>query len=390
MARITIRKLTPEDRARINAFKDLKVAHPKLAAADARTRELIDEPGDSAAILVQGPTGVGKSTLAATISRSAAASMAAELADDVERFPPIVVRAPAPAGTTFSWRDFLFRAMRALNEPALEDKIVVPRDPRVARSSESFRTIDGIRVVFEDVVRARRPKAIFIDEAQHMVANASGSVPRNQLDFIKSLADATESVFVLVGTYDLSVMRNQSGQLGRRCLDVHFSRYHWDNPAEQSDFRNVVATFGDQIGFARTELLGDLEFIYERSAGCVGILKPWFARALVLALRSGHEPTGADLAATALSGKALLEIAKEIVIGERAFADHPDTIPDLREQLGLVSHRPPFPERRPELPTAAAEMPSPRPTLSGQAAPSRRKRRVGRRGPHRDPVGAST
>ena len=42
---------------------------------------------------------------------------------------------------------------------------------------------------------------------------------------IKSTASRAQTVHVLIGTYELLAFRNLSGQLSRRSVDLHFSRY---------------------------------------------------------------------------------------------------------------------------------------------------------------------
>lgn len=402
MSRRSIRPLTAPERAAVAEFVKLRVAHPKLDLVDQQTHLMIDHPSDSAAVLVQGPTGVGKSTLAERIARSVAESQREELMNDPQLYPPLLIRAPAPAGAQFSWHDFLHRGLVELGEPAVELKGSNARRRNPATRAASFRTIDGIRMAFEDAVRARRPKAIIVDEAQHLTHVGTGARLAHQLDFIKSLSDASESVFVLVGTYDLSTMRNLSGQLGRRCLDVHFSRYHWENLSERSQFASVVDQFAAGLPVDAGMLQTELPYLYERSAGCVGILKPWLVRALVVSLREGRPITLEDLRLKSLSARTLDVIADEIKAGEAQMADDQETIVGLREKLGLVAPAmPPGLVAPPVVRTAAPDVartvipvgPKPRTPASAAEAtiPTRRQRpRVGRRGPHRDPVGSAS
>src|SRR5205823_9446897 len=83
----------------------------------------------------------------------------------------------------------------------------------------------ALRLAFERSLQLRKPRAILIDDAEHIAKAARGSKLLDQLDHVKSLAIMTKTVHVLVGTYDLLVVRNLSAQLSRRSVDVHFSRY---------------------------------------------------------------------------------------------------------------------------------------------------------------------
>ncbi len=82
-----------------------------------------------------------------------------------------------------------------------------------------------LRLALESALIHRRPAAFFIDEAQHLAKMKSGRKLQDQLDSIKSLASLTDTVHILVGTYELLPFRNLSAQLSRRSIDIHFPRY---------------------------------------------------------------------------------------------------------------------------------------------------------------------
>ena len=76
----------------------------------------------------------------------------------------------------------------------------------------------------EQALRHRHPPVVFVDEAQHLARIASGHRLSDQLEVIKSIANRTETVHVLLGTYELMAFRNLSAQLSRRSVDLHFQR----------------------------------------------------------------------------------------------------------------------------------------------------------------------
>src|SRR4029434_2123935 len=88
----------------------------------------------------------------------------------------------------------------------------------------------------ERALAFRRPVAILIDEAQHLARIGSGRRVSDQLDVIKSLANRTKTVHVLIGTYELLAFRNLSAQLSRRSIDIHFPRYRLANPGDAKSF----------------------------------------------------------------------------------------------------------------------------------------------------------
>jgi hypothetical protein len=118
---------------------------------------------------------------------------------------------------------------------------------------------------------------------------ASGRRLLDQLDVIKSIANRTQTVHVLYGTYDLLAFRNLNGQLSRRSIDVHFPRYRTDFADDRQAFIGVLRSLAQQLPLAEPpDLAADWEFLYERSIGCVGVLKQWLIRALSAALRGGR------------------------------------------------------------------------------------------------------
>lgn len=360
--------LTPAENAQMAAFEAYRISHPKLMTADKEICDLIEHPTGAAAYLVIGPTGAGKTTLIERVVRSLHNGMVDELRADPGRYPALVIRTPAPAGMSFSWRDLFMRGLAELDEPEINAKEPRPRAGSVGHAQ--FKSVDGARWAFEDAVRARRPKAVILDEGSHLTAVGSGLALSHQLDLIKSLSDATEAVFAIVGTYDLVKFRNLSGQLGRRCRDVHLPRYRFDVDEDMHVWRNIIHTFARQLPIESTDLVAEAEYLYEGSAGCVGILKQWLDRALVAALLDQRALDHAQLVKTRLSTQALVQIASEIAQGERAVAETEEDRHNLRALLGL------------EAPVLAA--------FERQSArPAKTRRRVGKRNPTSDPVGVT-
>jgi len=55
-------------------------------------------------------------------------------------------------------------------------------------------------------------------------SGTQGSTLQEQLEWLKSLSK-TGVLYILVGTYDLFNFGKLNGQIGRRCLPIHFPRY---------------------------------------------------------------------------------------------------------------------------------------------------------------------
>jgi hypothetical protein len=200
------------------------------------------------------------------------------------------------------------------------------------------------------------------------------------MDTLKSLAALTGTTHVLVGTYELLGLADLSAQLSRRSVVVHFGRYRADDAADVRAFKSVLLTFQRHLPLAaEPDLVGRWEELYERSVGCVGVLKDWLHRSLAAAL-DADEPTLAPRQLERQAGPArrLLSLAREIQEGEAALAEGDRARGELRRLLGLAV-----------APTASAVAPN------GLAAPGatdigppRSPGRAVQRRPTRDPVGA--
>jgi hypothetical protein len=286
--------------------------------------------------------------------------------------PFVAVEAAAPDNGTFNWRDHYRRTLVEMSEPMLDCKLK-PKWIRFAHDSrgQQFVRPDAsaaqLRQALESAVQHRRPAAILIDEAQHLTRMASGRRLADQLEVIKSLANCTRTVHILLGTYDLLAFRHLNGQLSRRSLDIHFRRYSAENRDDIRVFKSTVLTFQRHLPLEdQPDLLPLWEWLYERSVGCIGILKEWLDRALIAALGEGCKTlTARHLETTALSAARCEKIALEAQEGERQLLLADQARPRLRELLGLEG-------------TAAGTAARRTPHLP---------RRVGQRKPKRDPIG---
>ena len=363
--------------ARLAHFQRYTVAHPQLIEAKEKLLAAIQDAEPNSLVFVFGPTGVGKTTLRRRIEQILTEELRPELEQDRGRLAVVGVEAVAPDSGSFSWRDHFKRLLLEMDEPLIEYKrdfeagFVPTRSP--ARPKP---TTADYRYGVEQALCFRRPAAVMIDEAQHLAKMGSGRRLLDQLDVIKSIANRTQTVHVLYGTYDLLAFRNLNGQLSRRSVDVHLPRYRAECAGDQNAFVSVVRSLAQQLPLPEPSgLVDDWEFLYERSAGCVGILKQWLVRALSAALRRREATLSRrTLESHALSIVQVDKILSEASEGEMRLRDDNDAASRLRERLGLI-------------PVAAqcreAEVKRPGP------APRRTGRRPGQRRPVRDIVGSA-
>jgi energy-coupling factor transporter ATP-binding protein EcfA2 len=349
------------------------MGHPHLVAVRDALMNAIHEVPCNSLILVLGPTGVGKTTLRAKIEQLLVSELLPTLQDDRGRIPVVSVECVAPESGSFNWRDHFRRMLIQMDEPLVDYKIDPQAPVRVGNSSVRF--MPSSRAVgaeyhhaVERALSFRRPIAVLVDEAQHLARMGSGRRLSDQLDVIKSLANRTKTVHVLIGTYELLAFRNLSAQLSRRCIDIHFPRYRAESASDLKAFRSIVKSFEHQLPLDRApDLLSDWQYLYERSIGCVGILKDWLTRALASAARRKADSLNLkDLELHALSVAQCDKMLSESIEGERALLENTAERERLRARLGLERSEPAgIVERRKSMP------------------------RPGQRAPVRDVIGAS-
>lgn len=375
--------LSQPARARLDYFKALTIKHPSLDAAYGDVCGAIQDGAPGSLILVQGPAGVGKTTLLQLIEKLLTEEMLPELERDSERIAVVRLAAVAPEARGFNWKEYFRRLLLALAEPMVERKIKQPHtegdgaksDPRHQASLDAVPHMSSanLRYATEQALRRRRPCVVLLDDAQHLAITGSGRKLLDQLNTLKSIADLTQTTHVLAGTYELTAFRNLSGQLSRRSVDVELTRYRAADRAERQAFVNALWTFQRHLPLAEMpDLVADWNYFFERSIGCIGILKDWLTRSLALSLRSGKASLSErELHTRALTTAQCAKLLAEAKEGERELSDTLQARSELRLGLGLEADC-----------KSASDT-----ALQASSSPLKKRRAVGRRRPVRDMVG---
>lgn len=376
--------LKQSDSARNAYFRSYTVAHPKLREANDELSDAIREAIPGSLILVCGPTGAGKTTLRLRTEQRITNEMLKELEADPGRFAVVGIDAISPNSGNFNWKDFYKSVLKKFDEPCINYKIKPSARKDAGRTygrlvTNPLTAGTELREAAEEAIKHRRPAALLIDEAQHLAKMSSGRKLQDQLDSIKSLASSTEIPIVLIGTYELLALRNLSAQLSRRSVDVHFRRYRAEHNDERKAFKNVLWSFQNHLPLQdQPDLIGEWDYFYERSVGCIGVLKVWLTRALAKALKDGGKVLAhKHLEKSALSVSQCEKILDEATEGESLLDDSREDRARLRSSMGLEAL---FTKSNENGHGESAE------TEQKLTAPKRR-RRPGERNPKRDPIG---
>ena len=153
----------------------------------------------------------------------------------------------------------------------------------IIRRSRS--SVDEKRLGVLSLLRVLGPRAVILDEAQHIAQVPGVRGHANILDDIKDCVTRTGIAHVLAGTYELSPLIAPSDQLGRRSRIAHFPPYDARHKADREAFASVFAQLVMELPFPEPSRTWDalkvhLEAVHEGCLGCVGILKDWLVDAL--------------------------------------------------------------------------------------------------------------
>lgn len=325
----------------------LRIKHTRIDDVMRETRTLIYPGSQNDMLLVCGPTGVGKSTLARYLVEDATQEAAPRMAIDAGLIPTIYVEAPSSGERKFSWRLFYHKILTALDgkldAPKVDYYVDQDTNQMIRPRTLARNTLAAIRTAVESTLRSRGTQTLIIDEAAHLM-QAGGGQLQNHLDTLKSLANNSGVQIVLVGSYDLYQLMSLSGQLARRTHVIHFERYREDREDDVRAFKACVKRFQDKL----PDLWEDRLMLYcaelqQNTLGCIGTLSSVLTRAALLARQTGGWSEDALRRALLTQGQ-YQQILEEVLEGERAINPgvtrmfpNPPRSPRQRNDLGRTA-----------------------------------------------------
>lgn len=314
--------LIPVDKT-AQSLRQLRINHTRVKQVTGELKTLIYPDSQDSLLLVCGPTGAGKSTLARHLVESELAASHTDMQTDAGLIPAIYVEAPASGEADFSWRLFYQRILEQLESDTCLPKYAFGIDEETGRLVRPRRAVDrtlaGLRSAVERALRQRNTRFLVIDEAAHIIRQTRASRLEIQLDTLKSLANECGVQIVLVGAYDLYQLVSLSGQLARRTHILHFERYREDVSTDVRAFSACVRIFELELPVLWAgQLMPHVQALHENTLGCIGTLSAVLTRAAKFAEASGGWATDALLRAL-LTQAQRAKILEEILDGEAAI-----------------------------------------------------------------------
>ncbi|MDO8773124.1 MAG: AAA family ATPase [Burkholderiaceae bacterium] len=262
------------------AFAKLSVKHQKQNDALQDAAFLLTMCNNVDFVLIEGPTGAGKSHLMERLKKEVNQFYSPQLAEFPGMVPYLSTVAVADGAKKFGWKRCWSDASKGLCDPFSAARSWRTSDhPTVRYPGESLTT--GVaRQDFENELRLRRTRAWGIDEAHHILLGGVAGAPSDQFEVLKSVSQITPIKLVLCGTYQLPRLLNYSGQVMRRSATVTLAPYSLQHEADITQFASICKTLLEKLP-TRTALNPEdcVEDLFYGTLGCVGVLKDWIARA---------------------------------------------------------------------------------------------------------------
>lgn len=362
---------------KLTYFLDKTILHARLDMALHDALDAILSETGPDIVIVTGPTGVGKTTLAARLEREVANHFEPNRRYSPGMIPVVRLSAVTTGSQGFDWRDFYIRLLCRLDQTNPQLKLDFGGElghlsEAPFHMAKNRLTTGGYERTIEVALQHRSAHVLIIDEANQIVVGCNPKELRRRFEVIKSLAIETGVTIILVGTYDLLEIRDQSAQLVRRSRIIHLPRYRLDDADDCTAFGSALQTFGAHMPFAQVpNLTEQFEYFYLKSAGCVGILKVWLDAVVEAALNADQDQlTIEDMEHYGMENRCLQTIIEEALVGERKLgAVSLDALKNL-----VLAHK-------------AGLGQAGKSDIGRHFGKPRQKRRVGERSARRDPVG---
>lgn len=280
------RRLVKAVGAGATALATASIAHQRASVVLAETIDHLTSPGDLAIVLLVGPSGVGKTQLAAQIMgeirRLLGSRPALPAHHDV-----LPLQAPGSKGGRYPWPALASGINQRLNLPPFRLATPPAWQERPRGNIERLRGIDdpGALEMAASWIASCEVQLVVLNEAVNLMPALTGRLAEEHLHKFKDLVQRSQARWLLNGTKRLADLPSLSPELERRSVIVPFESYDADDPRDHQEFGRVVNAFIALVDNPPSLDEQQLHDILVATGGCVGRLRNWLVDAEALATR---------------------------------------------------------------------------------------------------------
>jgi predicted AAA+ superfamily ATPase len=232
--------------------------------------------GEPEGMLLEGPAGMGKTTLC----KYYMSDFPIRLAEERTIMPILMAKVEVPA----SPKSLVTALLTALGDPFSD------------RGTTVSQTLRLKRLMYECGV-----ELIFLDEFQHFIDRDSKKVLQTVSDWLKNLMDSTGTPIILVGMpYSHNILDSGGNeQLQRRfSMRVSHKPFDWNDVEDREDFRRFLEAVDKKLPLNEWSNISDTNIaflLYLASDGIVSKVMRLIRRAASIALDLSRERLDLDL-----------------------------------------------------------------------------------------------
>lgn len=270
---------------------DVLIRHRSFKTAQARLDECMQSYtgyGEPVCMLLHGPSGVGKSTLAKAFLVDNQPSQT----EDRKLVPVLSAVMPVPA----TMKNMAAELLDKLGDPLSDRGTLEQRTKRLRKLLSECGT-----------------KLIILDEFQHFIDRKSERVILDVSDWLKNLISNTSIPVALVGLpYSRNVLSANEQLMRRFSYQTELSPFDWDDKAERAEFTRIL----DAIDGKLAEVLGRKSDLKDQNLRCHAATKGLIS--LLIKLLHGAAYEAARSKATSITQQHLARSFRERLVPDKS------------------------------------------------------------------------
>lgn len=283
--------INPDKLVGINqVMGDVLIRHRSFKTGLARLDECMQSYtgyGEPVCMLLHGPSGVGKSTLA----KAFLVDNQPVETQDRKLVPVLSAVIPVPA----TMKNMASELLDKLGDPLSDRGTLEQRTKRLRK-----------------LLRECGTKLIILDEFQHFIDRKSERVILDVSDWLKNLISNTSIPVALVGLpYSRNVLSANEQLMRRFSYQTELSPFDWNDKAERTEFTRIL----DAVDGKLTEILGSRSDLKGQAVRCHAATKGLIS--LLIKLLHGAAYEAAKCNASSITGQHLAKSFRERLVPDK-------------------------------------------------------------------------